>query len=99
MFRQPHLPIEFKVDQKEWDNFWRWIYTYTSIHHLGPEVMVLDIGINRVRELSMVFFLLNKDRIFTNPPKCICKNRYIHVDDHLKNCPIKVFNDELVKNS
>ena len=91
------LPVDFKVVQKEWDTFWRWIYAHTSIHHVGPEVRLifLDPSIQRTREESMLFFLKNKQTVLNNTPKCECGLRYIHIQDHFSNCPIRLFNETL----
>lgn len=92
-----NLSIDFKVIQKEWDIFWTWIYTNTRIHHIGPEVrlLFLDPSIQRTREESMLFFLTHKALILNNCPKCNCKSRYIHIEDHNLDCPIKIFNEKL----
>lgn len=89
------MPIDFKVVQKEWDTFWRWIYRHTSIHHVGPEVRLifLDPTIQRTREQSMLFFLTHKNTVLNDPPKCICGSRHIHIEDHISDCPVKKFND------
>jgi hypothetical protein len=91
------LPVDFKVVQKEWDTFWRWIYTHTSIHHVGPEVRLvyLDPSIQRTREQSMLFFLTHKDTVLNNTPKCKCGSRYIHIEDHIHDCPVKLYNTTL----
>jgi hypothetical protein len=93
-----NLPIDFKVEQKEWDSFWNWIYSNTIAHHIGPQVslILIDPGLKRIRDLSMLIFLIHKDTIIHRPPICICKNRYIHINDHLKDCPIKQFNDKIM---
>jgi hypothetical protein len=99
MSKKASFLIEFKVDQKEWDSFWSWIYTNTNLHHLGPEVSIITIDpmIKSIRELSMLFFLTHKQLICLNPPKCICLNRYIHIEDHLKDCSIRLFNAQTFK--
>jgi len=98
MSRKPPFPINFKPEQKEWDSFWNWIYTNTTTYHIGPLVSVItvDPSLQRTREFSMLFFLLNKQTILSNPPKCICKDRYIHIYDHMDNCPIKQFNNYIM---
>ena len=92
MSRNPPFAIHFKPDQKEWDSFWTWIYNNTTTHHLGPLLSVINIdpSLQRNRELSMLFFLLNKEIILSNPPKCSCQNKLIY---HTDNCPIKQFNN------
>ena len=98
MSRKPPFPIDFKINQKEWDSFWSWIYNHTTTNHIGPLVnlITIDPSLQKIRESSMLFFLLNKQKILSNPPKCICLNRYIHIDDHLYNCPIKEFNNYIM---
>jgi hypothetical protein len=92
------LPVDFKVDPKEWEYFWKWIYNHTGAHHIGPEVSVIiyDPKLQAIRESSMLFFLENKETILFNTPKCSCKGRYIHIYDHLNTCPVKKFNDYAV---
>jgi hypothetical protein len=85
--------IDFRVDPKEWNCFWKWIYTHTGAHHIGPEVslIIYDPNLQAIREGSMLFFLTNKEKILTSPPRCTCQPRHIHIYDHLADCPIKIF--------
>jgi len=65
------LPIEFKVEQAEWDAFWSWMWYNTGCHFIGPlTTRRVEDGLRqqKINEQAMNLFLTHKNQILLNPP-------------------------------